>query len=410
MLKRLATSSHDPLGITDSACKNQSVVVSVQYDPFNPYIPIRSTTIGKSRVFKDPISMHTSWRSNSDIDIHACLRAVNPRQRCIDSYMHRGLTQSRRLMTPDQPSRHRRSGGRRRRRHHQRKTRGGSARDVARATRILDQQRSTRRRIQATAAVGQRASSGVDRLDQRRTSCATDCAAAIEAAGHHALSDATTTASNLRGQRATWRRPSRDVNARHARQGAQVPADHQRSGCAGKCQRRATSARVARVHVLEGMRRRARRRPDGREEEEVVILAPQASSMKIARNLPEDLKAQLIKCLGENKDIFHGPHRPDGGTSRDHGARLNGFSDCRPVIQKRRHFRPEKDAMIRSQVEELLKFGHIREIRIFRSDQTQNAEQFRLGPQIRSIQAQKAEQFRLGPSDLIRLEAQNNSD
>ncbi|KZV30918.1 hypothetical protein F511_31349 [Dorcoceras hygrometricum] len=67
MVKRLATSSHDPLGITDSACKNQLVVVSVQYGPFNPYIPIRSTTIGKSRVAKDPIATHTSWRSNSDI-------------------------------------------------------------------------------------------------------------------------------------------------------------------------------------------------------------------------------------------------------------------------------------------------------------------------------------------------------
>ncbi|KZV36809.1 hypothetical protein F511_27424 [Dorcoceras hygrometricum] len=43
MVKRLATSPHDPLGITDSACKNQSVVVSVLYGPFNPYIPIRSS-------------------------------------------------------------------------------------------------------------------------------------------------------------------------------------------------------------------------------------------------------------------------------------------------------------------------------------------------------------------------------
>ncbi|KZV18651.1 hypothetical protein F511_18142 [Dorcoceras hygrometricum] len=67
MVKRLATSPHDPLGITDSACKNQLVVVKVQYGPFNTYIPIRSTTIGKSRVAKDPIAMHTSWRSNSDI-------------------------------------------------------------------------------------------------------------------------------------------------------------------------------------------------------------------------------------------------------------------------------------------------------------------------------------------------------
>ncbi|KZV20562.1 carboxyl-terminal-processing peptidase 1, chloroplastic [Dorcoceras hygrometricum] len=67
MVKRLATTRHDPLGITDSACKNQLVVVSVQYGPFNTYIPIRSMTIGKSRVARDPIAMHTSWRSNSDI-------------------------------------------------------------------------------------------------------------------------------------------------------------------------------------------------------------------------------------------------------------------------------------------------------------------------------------------------------
>ncbi|KZV55517.1 GRAS family transcription factor [Dorcoceras hygrometricum] len=67
MVKRLATSPHDLLGITDSACKNQLVMVSVQYGPFNTYIPIRSTIIGKSRVAKDPIAMNTSWRSNSDI-------------------------------------------------------------------------------------------------------------------------------------------------------------------------------------------------------------------------------------------------------------------------------------------------------------------------------------------------------
>ncbi|KZV25635.1 peroxisome assembly factor-2 [Dorcoceras hygrometricum] len=67
MVKHLAKSPHDPLGITDSACKNHLVVVSVQYGPFYTYITTRSTTIGKSRVAIDPIIMHTSWRSNSDI-------------------------------------------------------------------------------------------------------------------------------------------------------------------------------------------------------------------------------------------------------------------------------------------------------------------------------------------------------
>ncbi|KZV47008.1 hypothetical protein F511_31991 [Dorcoceras hygrometricum] len=65
--KSSSHAQHIELSITDSACKNQLVVVSVQYGPFNPYIPIRSTTIGKSRVAKDPIAMRTSWRSNSDI-------------------------------------------------------------------------------------------------------------------------------------------------------------------------------------------------------------------------------------------------------------------------------------------------------------------------------------------------------
>ncbi|KZV22355.1 hypothetical protein F511_26073 [Dorcoceras hygrometricum] len=78
MVKRLAISPHDPLGITDSACKNQLVVVSVQYGPFNPYIPIRSMTIGKSRVAIDPIAMHTSWRSNSDIASVTSRRLMTP--------------------------------------------------------------------------------------------------------------------------------------------------------------------------------------------------------------------------------------------------------------------------------------------------------------------------------------------
>ncbi|KZV39878.1 hypothetical protein F511_18682 [Dorcoceras hygrometricum] len=75
IMVKLLASRHDPLGIIDSVCKNQLVVVSVQYGPFNTYIPIRSTTIGKSRVARDPISMHTSWRFiPSDSIGHPCMR------------------------------------------------------------------------------------------------------------------------------------------------------------------------------------------------------------------------------------------------------------------------------------------------------------------------------------------------
>ncbi|KZV52818.1 hypothetical protein F511_13973 [Dorcoceras hygrometricum] len=85
MVKRLATSPHDPLGIIDSACKNQSIVVSVQYGPFNTYIPIRSTTIGKSRIARDPITMHTYRRSNSDI---ACVTRVSMTLRVVRANLY----------------------------------------------------------------------------------------------------------------------------------------------------------------------------------------------------------------------------------------------------------------------------------------------------------------------------------
>ncbi|KZV19966.1 hypothetical protein F511_30568 [Dorcoceras hygrometricum] len=72
MVKRLATSPHDPLGINDSACKNQSVMVSVQYGPFNTYIPIRSTTI-------DSIGYpRTRANSESSTTKHRILHALGP--------------------------------------------------------------------------------------------------------------------------------------------------------------------------------------------------------------------------------------------------------------------------------------------------------------------------------------------
>ncbi|KZV29938.1 hypothetical protein F511_22829 [Dorcoceras hygrometricum] len=85
--------------ITDSACKNHLVMSSVQYGPFSSNIPIDSTTIGKSRVSRDSIAMHTSWRSNNDI---SCATRASGEYSItnIDSYMQQDLTQSRHLMTP----------------------------------------------------------------------------------------------------------------------------------------------------------------------------------------------------------------------------------------------------------------------------------------------------------------------
>ncbi|KZV45537.1 hypothetical protein F511_26861 [Dorcoceras hygrometricum] len=74
MVKRLATSRHDPLGITDSACMNQLVVVSVQYGPFNTYIPIRSTTIDSIGYPRVKVSGESSTTK------HRLLHASGPHQ------------------------------------------------------------------------------------------------------------------------------------------------------------------------------------------------------------------------------------------------------------------------------------------------------------------------------------------
>ncbi|KZV23522.1 hypothetical protein F511_37934 [Dorcoceras hygrometricum] len=73
MVKRLETSPHDPLGITDSACKNQSVVVSVQYGPFIPYIPIRSTTIGPQHAQVNAIAREQAEETPSRVIGGTCL-------------------------------------------------------------------------------------------------------------------------------------------------------------------------------------------------------------------------------------------------------------------------------------------------------------------------------------------------
>ncbi|KZV54729.1 hypothetical protein F511_41594 [Dorcoceras hygrometricum] len=97
MVKRLATSPHDTLGITDSACKNQSVVVSVRYGPFNPYIPIRSTTIGirhpRCQHLIKPTSGHAKQfkrrriRNTSSLMPTADHKALHPK-RCVSTYQN----------------------------------------------------------------------------------------------------------------------------------------------------------------------------------------------------------------------------------------------------------------------------------------------------------------------------------
>ncbi|KZV30056.1 hypothetical protein F511_24923 [Dorcoceras hygrometricum] len=85
---------------------NSGLAQRIMYGPFNPYIPIRSTIIGKSRVAIDPIAMRTSWRSNSDI---ASVTSIGyPRMSASgesSTTMHRLLHASRShpIPTPDDP-------------------------------------------------------------------------------------------------------------------------------------------------------------------------------------------------------------------------------------------------------------------------------------------------------------------
>ncbi|KZV44941.1 hypothetical protein F511_29627 [Dorcoceras hygrometricum] len=106
MVKRLVKSPHDPLGIIDSACKKQLVMVSV-HGPFSSNITISSTTIGKSRIARDSIAMHTFWRSNSDIACaisigYPCTRASGESSTTKHRILH--ASGSHPIPPPDDPS------------------------------------------------------------------------------------------------------------------------------------------------------------------------------------------------------------------------------------------------------------------------------------------------------------------
>ncbi|XP_073290538.1 uncharacterized protein [Primulina huaijiensis] len=96
---------------------------------------------------------------------------------------------------------------------------------------------------------------------------------------------------------------------------------------------------------------------------EELILNPPSGVVRIARTLEEPLKEQLVRCLEKNKDVFAWcPSELQGVRREVMEHKLNVLNECRPVIQKKRHFGPEKDAIIKEQVQDLLRAGHIQEI------------------------------------------------
>ncbi|XP_075507482.1 uncharacterized protein LOC142544307 [Primulina tabacum] len=98
------------------------------------------------------------------------------------------------------------------------------------------------------------------------------------------------------------------------------------------------------------------------EKPEIVTLGPDKKTLRIAPDLDPEVRDELITCLQSNLSGFAWSAQELTGTSLDVAEpRLNILPNSRPVKQKKRHFGPEKDIVIKKEVRELLSAGHIRE-------------------------------------------------
>ncbi|XP_075494772.1 uncharacterized protein LOC142532339 [Primulina tabacum] len=97
------------------------------------------------------------------------------------------------------------------------------------------------------------------------------------------------------------------------------------------------------------------------EKTEIVTLGPDEKTLRIAPDLDPKVREELIICLQAMLSGFAWSAQELTGTSPDVAEhRLNILPNSRPVKQKKRHFGPEKDIVIKKEVRELLNAGHIR--------------------------------------------------
>ncbi|XP_073309947.1 uncharacterized protein [Primulina huaijiensis] len=101
------------------------------------------------------------------------------------------------------------------------------------------------------------------------------------------------------------------------------------------------------------------------EEQEEATLIPglPGKATKISRDLDLSTRTQFLKCLHRNVDVFSWSQVELVGILAyvaEH--KLSTLPNARPVVQKKRHFGPEKDKIIADQVKELLKASQIREV------------------------------------------------
>ncbi|KAK0578135.1 hypothetical protein LWI29_005686 [Acer saccharum] len=87
-------------------------------------------------------------------------------------------------------------------------------------------------------------------------------------------------------------------------------------------------------------------------------------TVKIGARLTERVKRDVTNLLKEYKEIFAWSHEDMPGIERSvisHNLAVN--EKCKPVVQKRRSFNPERSAAIKEEVSKLLAVGSIREVK-----------------------------------------------
>ncbi|XP_042437096.1 uncharacterized protein LOC122023066 [Zingiber officinale] len=98
--------------------------------------------------------------------------------------------------------------------------------------------------------------------------------------------------------------------------------------------------------------------------EEVQLYPERPESLtRISSDLPIEVKMDLVQCLTRNRDIFAwSPKELLGVKPEVTEHRLHLLPNSRSVKQKKRNFSVEKNKIIRAEVDQLRKEGHIREV------------------------------------------------
>ncbi|XP_074574636.1 uncharacterized protein LOC141831105 [Curcuma longa] len=124
--------------------------------------------------------------------------------------------------------------------------------------------------------------------------------------------------------------------------------------------RKARRTQGAEVHAVQEVSN-----PRTSAEKELLQVCPDRpeTTVQVAAELPAELKLELAACLLRNQDVFAWTPTDLTGVSPSVAVhRLNVLPGARPIKQKRRHFGPEQNKVIREEVQKLLKAGHIKEV------------------------------------------------